>query len=105
MFKMEQIQLKTMTDPGIRLPLDLLLIHDVETLEEALHCRYAVEHEHEINFCKNDTELQEFIEDLENYVYYEIDEIELDRIHAIIDLLNMAEDNNILGHVIDRIVR
>lgn len=90
---------------GLRLPLDLLLIHDVESLEEALICKYAIEHEQEIQFCKDDEELKEVIEDLENPKYYEIDEIELDRIKAIIELLNKAEEDSILGHIIDRIIR
>ena len=31
--------------------------------------------------------------------------IENDRIQAVIDLLNMAEDNTLLSHLINRIVR
>lgn len=89
----------------VRLPLDLLIIHDVDVLEEALTCKYAVEHEHEIQFCKDDEDLEATIEDLEGVKYYTIDDIEHDRIQAIIDLLNMAEENAILGHVLDRIVR
>lgn len=90
---------------GIRLPLDLLLIHDAEDLEEALTSKWAVEHEGEIFFCQNDDDLEDLVLDFENYVYYEIDEIETDRIKAIIELLSRAEDDNILGHIIDRIVR
>ena len=37
--------------------------------------------------------------------WYAIDTIENDRIRAVIDLLNMAENNKMLGHIIDRIVR
>lgn len=89
----------------VRLPLDLLLILDADVLEEALTCKYAVEHEFEIQFCKNDEDLEATIEDLEGAKYYVIDDIEHDRIQAIIDLLNLAEENAILGHVLDRIVR
>jgi hypothetical protein len=97
---------KTMAESSeLRLPLDLLLIHDVDSLEEALSCRYAVEHENEIQFCKNDEDLQEALADLEGYKYYTIDDIETDRIQAIIDLLNHAENDNLLGHILDRIVR
>lgn len=96
-----------MSEPSsdFRLPLDLLLIHDVESLEEALNCKYAVEHENEIQFCRDEDVLHTTIEDLEGVKYYTIDEIESDRIEAIIQLLNMAENDTMLGHVIDRIVR
>lgn len=90
---------------GIRLPLDLLLIHDSEDLEEALNAKWAVEHEHEIFFCQTDDDLEDLVTDFESYVYYNIDEIESDRIKAIIDLLNRAEEDNILSHILDRIVR
>lgn len=90
---------------GVRLPLDLLLIHDVEDLEESLTCKWAVEHEHEIFFCQTDDDLEDLVLDFENYSYYKIDEIEIDRIQAIIDLLNRAEVDNILSHILDRIVR
>jgi len=90
---------------GIRLPLDLILIHDVEDLEEALHAKWAIEHEQEIFFCQTDDDLEDLVQDFENYTYYRIDEIELDRIKAIIDLLNKSEDDKILGHILDRIVR
>jgi hypothetical protein len=92
-------------DSYVRLPLDLLLIQDVDILEEALHCKYAVEHEGDIKFCKNDDDLDEFLLELEDYKYYEIDDIEHERINAIIDLLNKAENDTILGHILDRIVR
>lgn len=90
---------------GVRLPLDLLLIHDVEDLEESLTCKWAVEHEHEIFFCPTDDDLQDLVLDFEKYSYYKIDEIETDRIQAIIDLLNRAEEDKILSHILDRIVR
>ena len=90
---------------GVRLPLDLLLIHDVEDLEESLNCKWAVEHEHEIFFCQTDDDLEDLVLDFETYVYYKIDDIETDRIQAIIDLLNRAEEDNILSHILDRIVR
>lgn len=90
----------------IRLPLDLLLIHDVESLEDALECQYAVEHEAEIFFCQNDESLEALKEDLgEDVKYYTIDDIENDRIRAVIDLLNKSEEYAFLGHIIDRIVR
>lgn len=91
---------------GIRLPLDLILIYDVEDLEDALNAKWAVEHEQEIFFCQTDEDLQDLILDFDNnYTYYRIDEIELDRIKAIIDLLNKAEEDVLLGHILDRIVR
>lgn len=103
-------KLKGITKPmsnssELRLPLDLLLIHDVDSLEEAILCKYAVEHENEIIFCKTDEDLQETISDLEGHKYYTIDDIETDRIQAIIDLLNRAEIDDVLGHILDRIVR
>jgi hypothetical protein len=88
-----------------RLPLDLLLIKDVEELEDALRCKYAIEHESDIEFCKSDEDLQDILEDYEDTKYYEIDEIEHDRIKAVIDILNMAETNDILDHLLDRMVR
>lgn len=90
---------------GIRLPLDLIIVHDSEDLEEALSCKWAVEHEQEIFFCKTDDDLADLVLDFDRYVYYQIDEIELDRIQAIIDLLNQAENDNVLSHILDRIVR
>ena len=90
---------------GIRLPLDLLLVLDADELEEAITAKYAVEYEQEIQFCKDDHDLKELIEDMDNPRYYEIDEIELDRIQAVVDLLNKAEDDQFLNHVINRIVR
>jgi hypothetical protein len=90
---------------GLRLPLDLLLIHDSEDLEDALTSKWAIEHEHEIFFCKTDDDLKDLIQDFENYKYYEIDDIESDRIKAVIDLLNKAETDNMLSHILDRIVR
>jgi hypothetical protein len=101
----KKVQKMTDSSSDFRLPLDLLLIHDVETLEDALKCQYAVEHENEIQFCKDKDELEAIIEDLEGAKYYTIDDIESDRIEAIIDLLNLAEKDNLLGHVLDRIVR
>jgi hypothetical protein len=96
-----------MVEPSsdFRLPLDLLLILDAETLEEALNCKYAVEHENEIQFCRDDDDLHATVEELDGAKFYTIDEIETDRIEAIIELLNMAEHDNLLGHVLDRIVR
>lgn len=90
---------------GIRLPLDLLLVLDVDELEQALISKYAVEYDQEIQFCKDDDDLAELIEDMDNPRYYEMDDIELDRIQAVIDLLNKAEVDSILSHIIDRIVR
>lgn len=92
---------------GTRLPLDLLMILDVSDLDDALVCKYAVEHESEIQFCRDDLELKETLAELEDddVVYYEIDDIEHDRIQAVIDLLNKAEADNILGHILDRVVR
>lgn len=90
----------------IRLPLDLLLINDVETLEEALICKYAVEHEAEIFFCKSSEILQEMKDELGDSIKsYSIDSIENDRIQAVIDLLNLAETDNYLSHLLDRMVR
>ncbi len=90
---------------GIRLPLDLLLVLDVDELEQALISKYAIEYDQEIQFCKDDDDLAELIEDMDNPKYYEMDDIELDRIQAVIDLLNKAEVDSILSHIIDRIVR
>lgn len=101
-------QVKTMASESsneLRLPLDLILIHDVDSLEEALHCKYAVEHENEIQFCRDDAALQDIVEDLEGVKYYTIDDIETDRIQAVIDLLNRAEEDSTLSHILDRIVR
>ncbi len=89
----------------IRLPLDLLLILDTEDLEHALNCKYAVEYEQEIQFCQDDDELHDMLEDMDNPNYYRIDDIESDRIQAIIDLLNKSEEDAVLGRIIDRIVR
>jgi hypothetical protein len=90
----------------IRLPLDMLLIHDVDDLEEALFAKFAVEFECEIHFCKNKTDLDSLILEFgDDAKWYAIDTIENDRIRAVIDLLNMAENNKMLGHIIDRIVR
>ncbi len=90
----------------IRLPLDLLLVNDVETLEDALSSTYAIEHEAEIFFCKSIECLESYKEDFgENINYYKIDDIEIDRIKSVIDLLNMADENKILGHILDRMVR
>lgn len=96
---------KMQKENSIRLPLDLLLVLDVEELENAMNCQYAIEHENEIEFCKTKDELDIIIEDYEDYDWYEIDEIEYDRINAVIDLLNKAEDDAILGHILDRVVR
>lgn len=97
--------MKDSSSSDLRLPLDLLIILDVETLEEAMTSEYAVEYESEIRFCKNDTDLATVIEDMEDARYYKVDEIEHDRIQAIIDLLNKAEEDPLLGHILDRIVR
>jgi len=97
-----------MTTPSddIRLPLDLLLINDVDSLENALDAKYAVEHEAEIFFCQNDESLQALKDDLgEDIKFYEIDVVENDRIKAVIELLNKSEEDLFLGHIIDRIVR
>lgn len=93
------------SNSGLRLPLDLLLIHDVEDLEESLRSKWAVESDGEIIFFMNKKDLEEYILELEEYKYYGIDEIEHDRIRAVIDLLNKAEDDNILDHIINRLVR
>lgn len=90
---------------GLRLPLDLILVHDVDDLEEALTAKWAVEHEHEIYFCQTDDDLEDLVQDFEQYKYYRIDDIENDRIQAVIDLLNKAEVDNMLSHILDRIVR
>jgi hypothetical protein len=90
---------------GLRLPLDLILVHDVEDLEEALSAKWAVEHEQEIFFCQTDDDLEDLVQDFDNYTYYQLDDIENDRIKAVIDLLNRAEEDNILSHILDRIVR
>lgn len=95
-------------ETDLRLPLDLLLINDVETLESALESNYALEFECEISFFHTKKDLEEelrSIGDQDHIKWYKIDEIENDRIKAVIDLLNMAEENNILGHILDRIVR
>lgn len=91
----------------VRLPLDLLMSSDVDTLETALSCQYALEHESEIFFCEGALELKRMKEDLgeENVIFYTIDDIEYDRIQAVIDLLNLCEDNAVVGHLIDRMVR
>jgi hypothetical protein len=81
------------------------MILDTDTLEEALVSEWAVEYECEIRFCKNNDDLAVVLEELEGAKYYKIDEIEFDRIQAIIDLLNRAEEDPILGHLLDRIVR
>jgi len=93
-------------ESDIRLPLDLLLCNDVDSLEEALISKYAVEFECEIFFCKNKSDLKAMLEEYgDNANWYPIDEIENDRIKAIIDLLNLSEENGVLGHILDRIVR
>jgi hypothetical protein len=89
----------------IRLPLDMLLIHDVEMLEYSLVCKFAMEFESEIYFCKTKSELKDFIREHEDVRWYEIDDIEHDRIRAVMDLLNMAETNQTLGTIIDRLVK
>jgi hydrogenase maturation factor len=93
------------SNSGLRLPLDLLLIHDVEDLEEALRAKWAVESDGEILFISNKKDLEEYLSDLEEYKYYSIDEIEHDRIRAVIDLLNKAEDDALLDHIINKLVR
>lgn len=90
----------------IRLPLDLLLIHDSEALEESISCKYAIENDGEIIFCHDDSDLEDYQEELGEHIkYYEIDDIEQDRIKAVIDLLNKAEEDAYLGHLLDRLVR
>ena len=93
------------TKIGVRLPLDLLLIKDTDELELAQNAKWAVEHEGDIYFCDTDDDLQDLILDFEKFVYYQIDEIEIDRIQAIIDLLSIAEKEQMLSHILDRIVR
>ena len=89
----------------IRLPLDLLLIHDVEMLEYSLLCKYAMEFESEIYFCRTKAELKDFLQEHDDVRWYEIDDIEHDRIYAVMELLNMAESNKTLGALIDRLVK
>lgn len=90
----------------IRLPLDLLFTSDSEDLETALTCEWAVEHEAEIYFCKDTKELKVLKEDLgQDIKFYRIDEIETDRIQAVIDVLNLCEEDKNLSHLIDRLVR
>lgn len=103
--KIKIVDIEDTSSAGLRLPLDLIIIHDVEDLEEALSAKWAVEHEHEIYFCQTDDDLEDLVQDFEKYVYYKIDEIEIDRIQAVIDLLNKAEEDNMLSHILDRIVR
>lgn len=103
--KIKIVDTEDTSSAGLRLPLDLIIIHDVEDLEEALSAKWAVEHEHEIYFCQTDDDLEDLVQDFEKYVYYKIDEIEIDRIQAVIDLLNKAEEDNMLSHILDRIVR
>ena len=103
--KKKKFEIGEESSNGVRLPLDLLLIHDVEDLEEALRSKWAVESDGEIIFLMNKKDLEEFVLDLDEYKYYGIDEIEHDRIRAVIDLLNKAEDDNILDHIINRLVR
>ena len=64
-----------------------------------------MEHEQEIFFCQTDDDLTDLVQDFEQYKYYRIDDIENDRIRAVIDLLNKAEIDNTLSHILDRIVR
>lgn len=93
-------------DDAIRLPLDLLLTHDVDDLENALTATFAVEFEHEIYFCHSQDDLNGLLEDFgDDARWYAIDDIELDRVEAIIELLNKAEDDRFLGRLLDRIVR
>jgi len=96
-----------MDNEVLRLPLDLLLVHDVETLEtEALHSKFAVQFECELYFCRSKEDLDALLEEYgDDAIWYQVDSIEYDRIGAIIDLLNMAEEQQYLGHVLDRIVR
>lgn len=90
----------------IRLPLDLLFTSDSDDLENALTCEWAVEHEAEIFFCKDSKELKVLKEDLGTDIrYYKIDEIETDRIQAVIDVLSLCEEDKNLSHLIDRLVR
>ena len=90
----------------LRLPLDLLLIHDVEDLEDSLRSKYAIEHKSELIFCKTEDELNDYkLEFGEDVKYYEMDEIETDRIQAVIDLLNLGEEQSYFGHLIDRLVK
>jgi len=90
---------------GLRLPLDLLLIHDVEDLEDSLSAKWVVESDGAITFHKTDYDLELFVEDLDEFKYYQLDDIEHDRIHAAIELLNKAEDDNFLDHILNRLVR
>lgn len=95
------------SDGDIRLPLDILLVHDVDYLEDGLNCTFALIHENDIHFCKNKKVLENMIEEMEidTPKWYEIDEVEKDRICAVIDLLNMADENTVLSHILDRLVR
>jgi hypothetical protein len=92
----------------LRLPLDILLTCDAEYLEEALLCRYAIEHEGEIFFCRDEKNLLDMKYEMEladDFRHYIIDEIENDRIQAVIDLLSHSEENSYISHLIDRLVR
>lgn len=94
-----------MTD-DIRLPLDMLLLNDVDTLEDSLNSKYALEFECEIYFCRTKKEINEMLSEFGDDVkWYEIDSIENDRIRATIDLLNMAEENKYISHIVDRLVK
>jgi hypothetical protein len=90
---------------GLRLPLDLLLCCDVDTLEEALQAQYAFEFECEIYFCKTQADLEASLQEYDDPHWYQLDDIENDRIMAVIDLLNKAEEDIMLGHILDRIVK
>jgi hypothetical protein len=90
----------------IRLPLDLLIVSDAEDLENGISSKYAVINEAELIFCKDEEELEDLKKDLgESVRIMEMDEIETDRIRAVIDLLTKAEEDNYLSHLLDRMVR
>lgn len=93
-------------DDDIRLPLDMLLLNDVDSLEDALSSKYALEFECEIYFCRTKKQIKELLLEFgEDVKWYEIDDIENDRIRAAIDLLNMAEENQYISHIVDRLVK
>lgn len=89
----------------LRLPLDLLLVHDVETLETAITAAFAIEADGEIYFCRDQSELDGYLDTYPTSKWYEVDSIESDRVRAVIDLLNKADEDPLLDHILDRIVR
>ena len=103
--KKKKFEITEDSTTGLRLPLDLLLIHDVDDLEDSLTSKWVVESDGEISFHRSDSDLEGFVEDLDEFKYYQLDDIEHDRIRAAIELLNKAEDDNFLDHILNRLVR